>query len=650
MVKKYTPKDLSPEKAKEEFLSYIAKGWTIDSILSVIDRTRTTYDRWRSTDRAFAEKVDSLRTNRAAAVENGVAEEGLDKNIDFATWRKTYLGYDTYPHQQQWIDVLEGREPQPLEGLAYDDNFHAGNMSRIIINTPPGHTKSQTITIDYVTYRICMDPNVRIIIVSKRREQAQKFLYAIKQRLTSKRFALLQKTYAPQGGWAPQKGEGSFAANIIYVAGRTADHKDPTVEVLGLGSQIYGSRADLIILDDVVTLSNVNQYEDQIRWLTSEVENRTKGGKVLVVGTRLKSIDFYGELMNGDRYTKGVSPWTYLRQPMVLQFAEEIPDWITLWPRSSTPYDTSDEVPDEDGTYAMFDGPKADEVRSRSSAQVWSMVYQQSPINDDAIFKPTAVYGSMNRMRKPGPLTAGRLGHPMTGGDGMYTIASMDPAMTGDTFTLVGKVDRRDNKRWIEQAWVKTSPTPQYIRDLIKQVTIEYDVNEWVIEKNAFQVFLTKDEEILAFLHNRGTKLTPHFTGSNKADPDFGVATLETLFGSTHRLDEGAGREVHDHNNLIQLPDAEFSPGIKALVEQLFTWEPGIAGSKLKMDGPMALWFFELRARIILGNRFAKSGQQTDYVKTRFTTFGAKNRQGNKPRSVFGNYRTRIAQEVTEDG
>jgi hypothetical protein len=650
MPSNYSPKDSSPEKAKELFLQLVQKGLTIDAICSAVGRTRTTYERWRASDKEFAQAVDRIRSARESAVENGVSQEGVDKDIDFATWRKRYLGYDTYPHQAQWIDVLEGRDPKPLNGLDFDDNFHPGNRSRIIINTPPGHTKSQTITIDYVTYRICMDPNVRIIIVSKRREQAQKFLYAIKQRLTSKRFALLQETYAPKGGWAPQKGEGSFAANIIYVSGRTADHKDPTVEVLGLGSQIYGSRADLIILDDVVTLSNVNQYEDQITWLTSEVESRTKGGKILVVGTRLKSIDFYGELMNGDRYTKGVSPWTYLRQPMVLRFADDINDWITLWPKSSTAYDTSDETPDADGQYVMFDGEKADEIRSRSSALVWSMVYQQSPMNDDAVFKPTAVYGSMNRMRKPGPLTAGRLGHPMTGGDGMYTIASMDPAMTGDTFTLVGKVDRVTKLRWIEQAWVKTQPTPQYIRDLIKSVTVEYNVNEWVIEKNAFQVFLTKDEEILAFLHNRGVKLTPHFTGSNKADPDFGVASLETLFGTTHRLDEGAGREVHDHNNLIQLPDAEYSPGIKALVEQLFTWEPGIPGSKLKMDGPMALWFFELRARLIVGNRFVGSGERTDFVKTRFTTLGAKNRQGTKPRSVFANYRVRIAREVTEDG
>jgi hypothetical protein len=326
---------------------------------------------------------------------------------------------------------------------------------------------------------------------------------------------------------------------------------------------------------------------------------------------------------------------------MVLSFAEEVSDWETLWPKSSTPYDTSDEDRGEDGLYTMFDGLKADEIRSRSSAQVWSMVYQQSPINDDAIFKPTAVYGSMDRRRHPGPLTAGKLGHPLTGGDGMYTIASMDPAMTGDTFTIVGKVDRVTKKRWIEQAWIKTGPTPQYIRDLIKEVTVTYNVNEWVIEKNAFQVFLTKDPEIITFLQNRGVKLTPHYTGSNKADPDFGVASIESLFGSTHRLDEGAGREVHDKNNLIMLPDAEMSQGIKALVEQLFTWEPGIPGSKLKMDGPMALWFFELRARVLLG-RFGNVDDDrppTDFVKTRFQTFGSIRKQGNKPRSVFANYR-----------
>ena len=49
-----------------------------------------------------------------------------------------------------------------------------------------------------------------------------------------------------------------------------------------------------------------------------------------------------------------------------------------------------------------------------------------------------------------------------------------------------------------------TSPTPANIRETIEEVTENYSVNEWVIEQNAFQLFLTTDENIQAYLRNKG--------------------------------------------------------------------------------------------------------------------------------------------------
>jgi hypothetical protein len=31
----------------------------------------------------------------------------------------------------------------------------------LIVNTPPEHAKSTTITVNYTTWRICQDPNIR---------------------------------------------------------------------------------------------------------------------------------------------------------------------------------------------------------------------------------------------------------------------------------------------------------------------------------------------------------------------------------------------------------------------------------------------------------------------------------------------------------
>jgi len=584
---------ISTADAKVKVAEQINRGASVIAAMATVGRGSKTYENWRATDSEFKSLIDTIRDNRKSAKERSVDQDLA--NLDFASWRKQFLGQTTYPHQQAWVDLLEGRVPDLRDG----EHIELHDPARIIVNVPPFHAKSQTLTVEYATYRICMNPNVRIIIISKRQDQANKFLYAIKQRLTSTRWASLQAAYAPEGGFRPSRGEGKWGANSLYVAGTSSGEKDPTVEALGLGAQIYGSRADLILMDDCIVLQNAHEYEKQIQWLESEVESRVRGGIIAIVGTRLASHDLYSELRNGERYLSGTSPWTYLRQPMVLRFADNPKDWETLWPKSSSPLETG-QRPDEDGTYAAWPGEQAARIRSRKPARVWSLVYQQQEVSDDATFSPTCVLGSCERRRKSGLLHAGAWGHPRDGMEGQYVIASMDPAMTGDTFTLVGAVDKPTKRRRIMQAWVQGSPSPAYIRELIESTTIDYHVNEWVIEQNAFQLFLIYDEGIRSFLNNRGVKITPHYTSRNKQDPDFGVSSIAPLFGGLKRIESG-GRVEHDGNNLIELPDPDTSEGIRALIDQLISWVPGKKGKDLKQDGPMALWFFELRARELLG-------------------------------------------------
>ena len=62
--------------------------------------------------------------------------------------------------------------------------YEKGRPQYVLVNVPPEHAKSMTTSIDYPVYRICMDPNIRIMIVSKSQQKATEFIYAIKQRLT----------------------------------------------------------------------------------------------------------------------------------------------------------------------------------------------------------------------------------------------------------------------------------------------------------------------------------------------------------------------------------------------------------------------------------------------------------------------------------
>jgi len=225
-------------------------------------------------------------------------------------------------------------------------------------------------------------------------------------------------------------------------------------------------------------------------------------------------------------------------------------------------------------------------------------VYQNLEVAENAIFDPVCVRGSIQGMRKPGPLVGGVAGHPQSP-ENFYRVIGLDPAMSGDTAAVAYAVDRRTHKRYVMDVHVMTSPTPAAIRSLLREWADAYRPHTVIVESNAFQLFLTQDEEIRSFFATRGIAYRPHFTGNNKQDPEFGVASLAPLFGSkVNREGQVATKSAGD--NLIELPSVQANEHVKKLVEQLITWQPGVRGSKLKMDTVMALWFCEIVAREVL--------------------------------------------------
>ena len=625
------PQQMSVADAKAKVLTLLGAGETVVAAAKAVGRTEKAYSNWRAADKAFAAAADAARARAAKAKEAGRDPENY--TLSFAEWRRRFLGRETYAHQQLWIDVLEGNQPDVWHPSIY---YKAGNPRRVLINTPPFHAKSATITTEYVTYRLCMNPSMRVLIISKTAEMAASFLYSIKTMLTDPEFAELQAAYAPAGGFKPQRGEGRWAEKAIYLADRNLDAadkaaKDPSVSVAGVGGQIYGKRADLTILDDCVDDSNASAFAKQFDWLNRTVLSRNKTGIVALVGTRVAPLDLYRHVQNPDLYVTGVSPWTVLKSPAVLEYGEEPKDWVTLWPKSSQALDENGEdEADENGLFPAWDGKALASVRADNNPQTWAMVYQQQDVSEDMTFHPTCVRGSVNGRRRPGPLIAGAWGHPKEGMEGKRIILSVDPAGTGEAFLLLYAVDRVTGKRWVLNCWTGVNTIPSWYAERIQEIHPHYGLHEVVIEQNAYASWIIHDETIKAYCQNNGIMIVPHFTGNNKQDPDFGVASMSSLFGALKRRSDGqaeTGALDHDHNNLIELPDETQSPGVKALIEQLVTWTPGKHGKDLRMDGPMALWFAELRARLyVVGS--TGSERPKSHAHNRFTTARARRRQG----------------------
>lgn len=614
------PRQYDMAGAKDKFVELVQQGATIGAALEKVGRHRKSYENWRRTDPDFKARVDQamqLRGKRDEAIRG--------ERLGFAEWRLKYLGVSTPWHQLQWVDLLEGREPRDLHPSQI---YEPGKRNRLLVNCPPFHGKSVCITIDYVVYRLCMDPGFRAILISAGAELAKDFLFGIKQRLTSPDFIELQKAYAPDGGWETTAESWTesrivFGTEVRAQSKKAFHEKDANALAIGMRSKVYGRRADLIIVDDGVDSTNVAEHAKQMKWLRGMVESRIEaGGKLLVVGTRVASVDLYSELIKPENYANGRVPWTYLASPAILEEGQRPEDHVTLWPLADAPWVAPDDVElDEclcentaecsagivvDGKrkYPRWDGIHLENgPRASNNNTDWALIFQQRSVAEDATFPEHAVSAATNGSRQAGLLKANTVGHPYQGMHGMYVIAGLDPAIKGFAGIVVVAVDRETQKRYLLNGWNLKAPTAKQLRDKMEQVTLEYGVDEWRVEKTGLLQFFTQDQSLRLWMSSRGVLFKEHLTGASKNDPSYGVSSIAPLFGEYDKAwddPNGSWREITPP--LIELPRAQNSDGLKALVHQLITWTPELDPNKVPCDMVMALWFALVGAREHLGH------------------------------------------------
>lgn len=579
----------SADQSKKTILAALERGFMIDEACKAARRSRSAYQYYRDNDPSFRERADVILAQR----KNDLSAN-REKIPAFPDFCKEYLGTELFWHHLQWYDLLQGDEPRDLH---IRQRYIPGDEDQILVNTPPDHAKSTTLTINYVTWRICQDPNIRVLIISRTQDMASKFLFSIKERLAgNEAYAKLQATFGPPGGFA--SGD-TWASTKIRVNGADSGEHSYTVQAVGIGGQIYGNRCDLAIMDDVVDHTNHQQFANQITWIQNQVGSRVSesGGRMLLIGTRMESVDLYSEAMKDHWYIEGKSPWTYLTQPAVLEYAEDPKDWKTLWPLTNRPpvsiqgrKDAQSRGWPREGLWPRWTGPELAHKRRKMSARNWSMVYMQDQVSDDSIFAMEDIQGCVDKARYPGRMFGGNPQHRKYGMEGLYVVAGLDPAAAGCTAMVVIGMDRQTGIRWVLEVVNKQAMPPHEMRAEMERITERYKVNEWRVEKNAYQGSIVQDRLIRNMLHARGCLINPHHTDAGKWDPDFGVASMATLF-------EG----WQDGNNLIRLPSQTQSEAMRNLVEQLASWFPETKGLT---DTVMALWFAEIRCRELMFSEY----------------------------------------------
>ncbi len=524
--------------------------------------------------KAIERVLDGDWSARAAAIEYGISRQHLHERVREA--RKARLDRVEEAKAQALVGPLGINERRRIGTFAefidrYLQNwtcpdcgihhptpgFHAdiaeaitGDNRRVLINIPPYHSKSTLVTVWHTVYDVCRDPNLRTLLVSKSLPFARTFMHSIKGMLTN--HDLYVDGPNPIVDWGPFRPEGQsvWSTEQLYVAGRTTAEKDPTVQVLGVGGQVYGRRADVIKFDDCATLENQrnpDRVAGMMEWFDKEALSRIgKTGRAIWIGTRVHPGDVYATL--GSR-----AGYKILRYPCIVDDTNE----ETLWPEHF-PY-----------SQALIH-------RSEMKAADFQLVYQQVDIPGvGASFTQEMLEDCKDTSRVAGQY------------DSTWRLfAGLDPAGgnkgSGYTaFTLVG-VDPVSGRRYlVDSVAVKSMKAPQ-MKDQILDWTDRYPIFEWRVESNGVQSQLVQyDMELVQHLAKRGVRVVPHHTHGNKWDPQFGVESLAPLMAS----------------GMVSIPwgNAPAAQVFQPLLEELVAFPMGI-----KSDRVMSLWFADLGARELL--------------------------------------------------
>lgn len=167
---------------------------------------------------------------------------------------------------------------------------------RTMILTPRGHLKSATVTVGWAVQQICKNPNIRILIGSETNGKAKDFLKQIRD--IFEKNERLRDLYGDHVRKASRWTDDEITSNL-----RTSTSvKEPTVFTTGTDQTRTGSHADICILDDPVSHTNINTKEARektLKWYREIANNiLDPGGVLVVIGTRWHFADIYQYILD----------------------------------------------------------------------------------------------------------------------------------------------------------------------------------------------------------------------------------------------------------------------------------------------------------------------------------------------------------------
>lgn len=220
----------------------------------------------------------------------------------------------------------------------------AGDNRRFILQAFRGIGKS-FITCAFVVWKLWNNPDLKFMIVSASKERADANSIFIKRIIDL--MPQLQELKPKQG---------QRDAVISFDVGPAKPDHSPSVKSVGITGQLTGSRADILIADDVEVPNNsaTQAARDRLSELVKEFDAILKpGGTIIYLGTPQNEMTLYREL-EGRGYTTTIWPARYPRDrkdwqsygdrlaPMLQADMEEDPESFYWRPTDEVRFDDTD--------------------------------------------------------------------------------------------------------------------------------------------------------------------------------------------------------------------------------------------------------------------------------------------------------------------
>ena len=435
-------------------------------------------------------------------------------------------------YQKNFLDFVKHVWPSFIEGKHHKiyaeklQNVADGKSTRLIVNMPPRHTKSEFASYLFPTWMMGRKPTSKIIQATHTSELAVGFGRKVKNLIDSEDF----KDIFPE----------ISLASDAKASGRWSTNKGGEYYAVGVGGALAGRGADLLIIDDPVSEQDAlspSALDNIYEWYTSGPRQRLQpGGSIIIVMTRWSIRDLTAKVLK-KQAEGGADQWEVVEFPAIFPETNNV-----LWPE----YWKKEEL---------------EAVRSSIPVAKWNAQYLQNPTAEEGAIIKREWWNIWENDDPP------QVSYIIQSYDTAYSKSERADFSAITTWGIFNPIEGESEAIILLDAQRGRWDFPE-LKDVAHRLYTEYDPDMVLIEQKATGTPLTHE------LRRMGIPVTP-FTPSRGADKFTRMNSCSPVFesGMVWRPDTQFADEVVEE--CAAFPNGEYDDLADSMTQAILRFRQG---------------------------------------------------------------------------